>query len=186
MTCSRLANPNLVLKSHWQTLHLSLGLLLVIQETLFLQQWEILTVACAASVSSDFHNRERPKNFGLSLLWKPTETRARLTWITITLFILIGFWLATYDKLSRCRGHWSAASWQVATETTWGRFAKYRPLLASVSFIPFPLPPCSIFSLVPISCAAKLSKSRSTIFLCSENPQKRLLRRLQEGILSGS
>ena len=29
-----------------------------------------------------------------------------------------------------------------------------------------------------ISCAAKLSKSRSSVFLCSENPQKRLLRRL--------
>ena len=46
------------------------------------------------------------------------------------------------------------------------------------SIIPFPLPPRSIFSLVPISCVAKLSKSCSSVFLCSENPQKRLLRRL--------
>ena len=51
--------------------------------------------------------------------------------------------------------------------------AKYRPLLASVSFIPFPLPHAPFFRL------AKLSKCRSSVFLCSENPQKRLLRRLE-------
>ena len=52
------------------------------------------------------------------------------------------------------------------------------PLLHFLFHNSFHPPPSLHFSLVPISCAAKLSKSRSSVFLCSENPQKRLLRRL--------
>ena len=52
------------------------------------------------------------------------------------------------------------------------------PLLHFLFHNSFPPPPSLHFSLVTISCAAKLSKSRSSVFLCSENPQKRLLRRL--------
>ena len=51
------------------------------------------------------------------------------------------------------------------------------PLLHFLFHNSFPPPPSLHFSLVPISCAAKLSKSRSSVFLCSKNPQKRLLRK---------
>ena len=60
----------------------------------------------------------------------------------------------------------------------WQAFPFPPPPSSIFSIIPSPLPPRSIFSLVPISCVAKLSKSCSSVFLCSENPQKRLLRRL--------
>ena len=143
----------------------------MIQETLFLQQWEILTVACAASVSVDFHNRERPKNLGLSLLWKPTETRAGLTCITITLFILIGFWLATYDKMLWSLKHGKLTS---RDRNYLGAFCKI-PTFAGKCFFhslsPSPLAP--FFHAFPFLARQNYQNS-----LCSENPQKRLLRRL--------
>ena len=52
------------------------------------------------------------------------------------------------------------------------------PLLHFLFHSFFPPPPSLHFSLVPISWAAKLSKSRFSVFLCPEIPQKRLLRRL--------
>ena len=60
------------------------------------------------------------------------------------------------------------------------------PLLHFLFHNSFPPPHSLHFSLVPISCAAKLSKSRSSVFLCSENPQKRLLRRLGDSVLEQS
>ena len=172
MTCSRLANcSKLSFKVALTNSTFIARAFVGVQETLFLQQWEILTVACAASVSVDFHNRERTKNFGLSLLWKPTETRARLTCITITLFILIGFWLATYDKVSRSLKRGKLTS---RDRNYLGAFCKI-PTFAGKRFFhslpPSPLAP--FFHSFPF-----LAQQNYQIFLYSENPQKRLLRRL--------
>ena len=58
------------------------------------------------------------------------------------------------------------------------RFSKSRGLSASVSFLPFPLPPLSFFWLLFHFSRGQNLEYRSSVFLCSETKRKRLLRRL--------
>ena len=58
-------------------------------------------------------------------------------------------------------------------------FQKSRGLSASVSFLPLLYPHLPFLVLAPFPARAKYPKSPSSVFLCSQTPRKRLLRRLQ-------
>ena len=58
------------------------------------------------------------------------------------------------------------------------RFSKSRGLSASCSFVPLPHPLFRFLALAPFFARKKHRKSRSSVFLYSQTPRKRLLHRL--------
>ena len=141
----------------------------------FLWLWDILTVACAVGVSVSFHSRKRLKNFGLSLLWKPTETCARLS---LCLFLLAFNWLlmtSCHDvevtEVQQIDKSWQGLLGGILQniDLCWQAF---------LSFLP-PTPIAPFFRSLPFLVQQSYQKPRPSVFLCSENPQTHLLCRLQ-------